>query len=497
MHELTPGVERAMAAAVARAGGRGQTHPTPADVVVGLLAEDEGRPAVLVERLARDVAAVRQAVAALSADEVGPATPPAALFASARAWSLAHRADPAFLTDALLVAALGIDSGFGRAAARVGLDPAAVVRLLADPDGPVVPAEAAASTFVLPDETADRDAARVLDANFNRGREALRVVEDYCRFVLDDRFLTNQAKELRHDLAAAADRLPSGLLLAARDTVGDVGTGVTAAGEYDRRSVADVATANLKRVQEAVRSLEEFGKLFGADLGRDLESIRYRSYTLERAVVRGAGSREKLANARVYVLLTGAECAAALDWTIAQAAAGGATMFQLREKSLPDRELVARARDVRRWTRAAGVLFVVNDRPDIARLSDADGVHLGQDDLPAREARRILGPDALIGVSTHSVEQVRRAVLDGADYLGVGPTFPSRTKAFESFPGVEFVRQATAETSLPAFVLGGVGPSNVGQVVIAGGRRVAVASAVCQADDPEAVVRAIRAALDG
>ena len=168
------------------------------------------------------------------------------------------------------------------------------------------------------------------------------------------------------------------------------------------------------------------------------------------------------------------------------------TVFQLREKSLPDRELLERARNVRRWTRQAGALFIVNDRPDIARLAEADGVHLGQDDLPVEAARRILGPDALIGVSTHSLEQVRRAVLDGADYLGVGPTFPSRTKAFDHFPGLDFVRSAAAETSLPAFALGGINLANVGQAVAAGATRVAVGAAVAPADDPAAVAGRLR-----
>src|SRR3712207_5176281 len=131
-------------------------------------------------------------------------------------------------------------------------------------------------------------------------------------------------------------------------------------------------------------------------------------------------------------------------------------MVQLREKSLSDRELLERARQVRRWTRETGTLFIVNDRPDIARLAEADGVHLGQEELPVKEARRLLGPEALVGVSTHDLEQVGQALRDGASYVGVGPTFPSQTKPFPDFPGLEFVRQAAAETSLPAFVIGGV-----------------------------------------
>src|SRR5262249_48627083 len=147
-------------------------------------------------------------------------------------------------------------------------------------------------------------------------------------------------------------------------------------------------------------------------------------------------------------------------------------------------------------TRAAGALFIVNDRPDIASLSEADGVHLGQDDMSVRDARRILGPGALIGVSTHSIDQVRQAVHDGASYIGVGPTFPSETKQFGTFAGVEFVRQAAAETSLPLFVIGGVTLDNLPKVLAAGGRRVAVSQAVCQADDPRKAAEAFRRLLD-
>jgi thiamine-phosphate pyrophosphorylase len=349
--------------------------------------------------------------------------------------------------------------------------------------------------FAPQDSLSEMDAARVLDANFNRAREAARVLEDYCRFTLNDRFLTEQVKELRHELATVSQQLPASLLLAARETLRDVGTSVSAGGEYERSSPAQVAAVNLKRLQESLRSLEEFGKLLGPDMGRRAEALRYRTYTLERAVVVGGRARQKLANAKLYVLLTGSQCNASLDWTIEQAAAGGADIVQLREKSLPDGTLIARAREVRGWTRKMNVLFIVNDRPDIARLVEADGVHLGQDDLPVREARRIIGPDALIGVSTHSVAQVQQAILDGADYIGVGPVFPSKTKDFASFPGLEFVRAAAAVTSLPAFALGGIGLENLGQVVAAGVQRVAIGAALASADNPEQVARLIRAGL--
>jgi thiamine-phosphate pyrophosphorylase len=284
-------------------------------------------------------------------------------------------------------------------------------------------------------------------------------------------------------------------LLEARDTQRDVGTGLSTATEETRGSMEQVVQVNFKRVQESLRALEEYSKIRDATWGRTFEGLRYRTYTLERAVLLGSTSRQRLADARLYVLVSGSLCTASVEWTIQEAAAGGAQVFQLREKELDDHELLRRARNARRWTSAAGALFIVNDRPDIARLAEADGVHLGQEDLSVKDARRIMGPDALIGVSTHNVEQLRQAILDGANYVGVGPTFSSATKEFEELAGLEFVRQAAAETTLPAFAIGGVGLENADQVVAAGFRRVAVGHAICTADDPRQVAATLRRAL--
>lgn len=492
MHQTSPGVERAVAGARERAERLGAGGVRLAHYVLALLDEEEGRPAVLLEHVGLSVPAVRER---LGAGDSPVAPDVSVLFNAARAWSIRHRHDPEFLTDAFLIAVLNADHGFRAEAAALGCDPERLERALVRSEAPPPEPETEAAVFAVSDAAAEVDAARVLDASFNRAREAARVLEDYCRFVLDDRFLTQQVKELRHGLAAAAQKLPAQLLLASRETLRDVGVGATAGGEYARTSPAHVALVNVKRLQESLRSLEEFGKVFGPELGRDLEALRYRAYTLERALTIEATGRERLADARLYVLLTRAQCVAALDWTVREAARGGADVFQLREKDLPDRELLELARNVRNWTREAGALFIVNDRPDIARLCEADGVHLGQDDLTVKDARRVLGAGPLIGVSTHSVEQLRRAVLDGADYVGVGPTFPSRTKAFDHFPGLDLVRTASAETALPAFALGGIGAANVAEVVAAGARRVAVSSAIATADDPERAARLLKAVL--
>jgi thiamine-phosphate pyrophosphorylase len=330
---------------------------------------------------------------------------------------------------------------------------------------------------------------RILDAAANRAREGLRVLEDHARFALNDAHLTQRFKQARHRLAELVLGLVGDQALRHRDTPRDVGTELTARLEARRASDADVLRANARRVQEALRSLEEFGKRIDPWQAERLERLRYDCYTLEQALLTTLHARERLREVRLCLLATDAFCPRGLGPVVRAALSAGCPMVQLREKNVPDGRLLERARFLREWTRAAGALFIVNDRPDLAVLVDADGVHVGQEDLPAAEARRIVGSRRLVGVSTHNVEQVRQAVLDGADYLGVGPVFPSKTKAFDELAGLEFVRQAAAETSLPWFALGGVTLDNLPQVLAAGARRVAVTSALCQADDPAAATR--------
>lgn len=495
-HELSPAVERALAAARLSAATAGATAVRLADWLLTLTEDSEGKPAELLQQTGADVPTLRAVLTDRPEWHATRAPDDATLFAAAREKAIALRGDAMLTTETVFLAVLDADPAYRRRLQEFGIDPAAVERLLLAGRTDVEPVDRPdepGPTFTVAEPTEQADAGRVIDANLNRARESLRVLDDYCRFVLNDAVLTEEVKRLRHELADATGGLS---LLAARDTTGDVGTGVSAGGEYVRRSPAEVAAINLKRLQEALRSVEEYGKLFGPELGRKVEQLRYRTYTLERAVALGIASRRRLADAKLYALLSGSQCATSLDWFIAEAAAGGVQVIQLREKTLADRELLDRARNVRRWTRKAGVLFIINDRPDIARLADADGVHLGQDDLAVAAARRILGADALIGVSTHTPDQVRRAVFDGADYIGVGPTFPSTTKPFDHFPGLKFVGEVAAVTSLPAFVLGGVGPTNVHEVRAAGGSRVAVGAALVCDDDPQMIARQLRAALD-
>jgi thiamine-phosphate pyrophosphorylase len=498
--DSTPAVARSLEAAQNYACRLGATEIQPLHVLRGLVDEEEGRAALLLARVGVSPAVLKQALAEDDCDVPRPPniSPPSLSQSSQEILQAARErardlGEYTVASDHLLLAVLLRDDAIREKLLPLGLD---LIRLESEGALRGAPTLRLEEPLVLNEATEQIDPARILDASANRAREALRVIEDYCRFTLDDRYLSGQLKQLRHDLTETLAALPSNLLLEARDTLGDVGTSLSTEAEQKRLSLQAVVQANLKRLQEALRSLEEYGKLWSPDLGTALERLRYRSYTLDRALVLGGTARQRLAEARLYVLVTGSLCRAALDWTIQEAAAGGAQIIQLREKNLRDRELMERARQVRHWTRKARVLFIMNDRPDLARLAEADGVHLGQEELSVKDARRILGPDALIGVSTHALEQVRQAVLDGANYIGVGPAFASETKQFGEIAGLEFVRQATAETSLPAFVIGGVNLGTLAAAVAAGARRVAVSQAICQAEYPRSVAAEMRRILD-
>lgn len=324
----------------------------------------------------------------------------------------------------------------------------------------------------------DASVARILDANANRAREALRVLEEFTRFHLNDADLSRRCKSARHALADALGADWTDRAIRARNVAADVGRCIETPSEYIRRAPADAARAAGKRVTEALRTLEEYAKTLDADRARQFERLRYRCYELEQAVVVRIAAADRFGRVRLYVLLTETSCLTTWRQTARDALDGGADALQLREKSLPDVELLARARAIADLCRAYDAACIVNDRPDIARLSGAHGVHVGQEDIPVADARRIVGPDAVIGLSTHSLEQARRAMTLSPDYIAVGPMFPSPTKPQSGIPGPDLLARIRNETALPLVAIGGINPENVASVLRAGADAVCVCAAV-------------------
>jgi thiamine-phosphate pyrophosphorylase len=260
-----------------------------------------------------------------------------------------------------------------------------------------------------------------------------------------------------------------------------------------------VLAANAARVQEALRVLEEFGRGEDPQLAAEAAAIRYALYDLEVALLRAGGGgeerRRRLAAARLYLVTSPMPD---LERRVEEALAAGLRLVQYRAKAeagLEDRQRWEQALRLRRRCAEHGALFLVNDRIDLALAVDADGVHLGQGDLPVAVARRLLGPERLIGRSTHALAQLRQAVAEGCDYVGVGPVHATPTKPGREPVGLAYVRAAAAEAPLPFFAIGGIDAANLSEVLAAGAERVAVVRAITGAADVAATTAALLAAL--
>ncbi|MFQ5413167.1 MAG: thiamine phosphate synthase [Phycisphaerae bacterium] len=348
----------------------------------------------------------------------------------------------------------------------------------------------------MPDPSGQSGALRIIDANLNRAREALRVMEDYARFILDDDALSGALKDERHALTADVPPGVARRLTASRDTARDVGRTRTAGGECHRPGAADVALAGGRRLAEALRAIEEYAKTLDVAWALRVERMRYRGYHLDQRLRLHARARERFGSVRLYVLITESMCRG--DWlqTAEAALRGGADALQLRETGLSDRDLAQRASRLARCCRDHDALLIVNDRPDIALISGAAGVHLGTADLTVADARRILPDSAVVGVSTHTIQQVQGAVADAPDYIAVGPMFPTTTKPQSRVAGPETLAAARALTSLPLVAIGGIDVDTAADVLSAAPCGLAVCRAVIAQPDVRAAAAALRTLID-
>ena len=332
---------------------------------------------------------------------------------------------------------------------------------------------------------------RIIDANANRAREGLRVLEDAARFVLDDARLSERCKRARHGLQSELALLPISEtdLLGSRDTPGDVGTTISTELERTRSGgFAGAVNAAGKRAGEAIRAIEESAKVLGAD-GSGFERLRYEVYELEKQV--RLRILPPCPQWSLCVLITRELCVHHEPAEIIKlAAAGGAGCIQIREKTMADAEMLSYAGGLVDLCRSLGVHSIINDRVSIAHLIGADGVHLGIDDLPTDAARSLLGPGRWIGRTCPTVQHALSAIDHGADSCGIGPMFPSSTKPKPVVPGPDLLRgyldnPRTAQT--PHLAISGITPSNIAELARAGCRGVAVCGAVIADPDPRAV----------
>ena len=260
-----------------------------------------------------------------------------------------------------------------------------------------------------------------------------------------------------------------------------------------------VVAANCGRVQEALRVLEEFGRGVDDRLAEEAAAVRYALYDLEVDVMcasaGGQERRERLRAARLYLVTSASP---RLEAVVEAALEGGVRLVQYRAKDgslgpdgqpITDAIRLEQAQALRQLCSRHGALFLVNDRIDIALAVDADGVHLGQGDLPPALARQLLGPEKLIGRSTHALAQLQQAMRDGCDYVGVGPVNATPTKPGRQPVGLDYVRQAAAESAIPFFAIGGIEKDTLPSVLATGATQVAVVRAITEAADPAQAAR--------
>ncbi|MEB3356725.1 MAG: thiamine phosphate synthase [Synechococcales bacterium] len=322
---------------------------------------------------------------------------------------------------------------------------------------------------------------RILDANLDRAREGLRIIEEWCRFGLNSAEYAERCKSLRQALA----QWHTPELRAARDTPGDPGTELTHPNEERRASLGQLLQANFCRVEEALRVLEEYSKLENPAMGVACKQMRYQVYTMESDLL-GYQRRHKLLRSRLYLVTSPGDNLFAV---VEAALQGGLTLVQYRDKNADDLTRIHTARKIRQLCHEYDALFVMNDRIDLALAADADGVHLGQQDVPIAMARQLLGPHRLIGRSTTNADELQQAIDDGADYVGVGPVYETPTKAGKPAAGLDYVRYAKEHATVPWYAIGGINTDNLTQVLAAGAERVAVVRAIMQAEHPTLITQ--------
>ncbi|MCU0571321.1 MAG: thiamine phosphate synthase [Oculatellaceae cyanobacterium Prado106] len=342
---------------------------------------------------------------------------------------------------------------------------------------------------MFPSNTEETALYRILDANLDRAREGLRIIEEWCRFGLNQATWAETCKSLRQELA----QWHKPEIWAARDTPNDLGTHLSHPQEESRSSIAQVLRVNFCRTQEALRVLEEYGKLYSPQMGESCKQMRYQVYTLESHLL-GNDRLQKLQQAHLYLVTAPVTD---LFSTVEAALQGGLKLLQYRDKLTDDAIRFENARKLKQLCQQYQALFIVNDRVDLAIAVDADGVHLGQQDMPIATARQLLGSQRIIGRSTTNPNEMQRAIQEGADYIGVGPVYATPTKEGKAATGLDYVRYAVTHATVPWFAIGGIDAENLPDVLAAGAQRVAVVRAIMQAEQPTLATRGLRSRLLG
>lgn len=317
----------------------------------------------------------------------------------------------------------------------------------------------------------------IIDANINRAREGLRVVEEIARFVFRDSVLFENIKRLRHQLTQIEAAFGPATTVGTRQGK-DIGKKEVVASEYSRVSALDIIRANCSRVSESMRVIEELSKVYNEEEVQHIENIRYKVYGLEIKLLKKTPQfwlRNYFEQGIVYTISHDVN---ELVWLIEH----GAKVIQLRDKDSERSQVFRKARELCNYLHKKGsefgpVLLIINDYIDIASRLPVAGVHLGQKDDTIVKARQMLGINKIIGSSNTSAEEIKRSIQKGVDYVSIGAVYSTPTKPERQAVGLNMVRQAVEAATVPLVAIGGINKSNVEDVYKTGVKNVAVVRA--------------------
>jgi thiamine-phosphate pyrophosphorylase len=339
---------------------------------------------------------------------------------------------------------------------------------------------------------------RTIDANINRASEGLRVLEDIFRFVLENKTFSEIFKSLRHQLRELSKQ--SGIS-GAREVTSDVGKDSFGESEKSRDSVENILSANFKRVQESLRVLEEFFKPVNENSAYLCKKLRFEVYSAEQSFFSIKIKFKNILSNNKPVLY------GIIDTRFSRKnhveicrnlIAGGIEIIQLREKILSDKYVLETAKKLSELCIEHNVIFIVNDRADIAVLCNASGVHLGQDDISVEDAKNLLSPDKICGLSTHSIKQVEKAFEKRPDYIGFGPIYPTKSKENpDPVGGVDNLAEVRKRfPDFPVVAIGGINKSNISNVINCKPHMICVMSGIISSENIVSEIKNYRSIID-
>lgn len=340
---------------------------------------------------------------------------------------------------------------------------------------------------------------RIIDANLNRVTEALRVLEELTRFKFNNIELSSYLKNQRHEICKIQD-LYYDDLLKYRNSEQDIGINIdnpTKIVNLHKNNINLVFKANIKRLQQGLRVLSEYD----IENNHLYEHIRYKSYEIEKQIwglLKMDIKKYLLKDKKLYLVTNSDKFNSDDEFldAVASSLKGGVDIVQLREKNANAKRIIELGLKIRELTSLYNALFIVNDRVDIAKIVNADGVHLGQDDIDINTAREILGSDKIVGISTHCKDDAKRAIEAEADYIGVGPVFETPTKPGRKAAGLDYLKFVSKNYSIPFFAIGGINEQNIDTVIDYGAKRVAIVRAIINNENPELIASIIKQKLN-